>query len=152
MEQKLAEHRELIEHRLDTQDAKLEAMQEDLTSLVGTEKVPGLVMQNTDLLQGLVDKHESWHEQDNQFRSAITQQVAKLAEQHIDIAKDVRQVRWFIKACYALGKAGKTTVAVVREGKDLYKAVAAGGISWLVIVQFMHVVWPVIISFIHSHR
>ena len=76
MEDKLAEHREVIEQRLDNQDAKLEAMQEDLTSLVGTDKVPGLVNRNTELLQGLVDKHETWHVQDTAFRSSITHQVS----------------------------------------------------------------------------
>jgi hypothetical protein len=63
MEQKLAEHQELIEHRLDSQDAKLETMQEDLTSLVGSDKVPGQVARLSEMVQGLVDKHDTWHEQ-----------------------------------------------------------------------------------------
>jgi hypothetical protein len=142
LEQKLAEHRELIERRLDTQDARLEVMQEDLSALVGSEKVPGQVTRLNDLVQGLVDKHDRWHEQDEVFRSAITLQVAQLSEQHMVVAKDVRQVRWFITACYAIGKAGRLTVAIVREGKDIYKAVAACGITWLVVVQFLHVILP----------
>src|ERR1700759_35513 len=64
MEQKLAEHRQVIEHRLDAQDEKLGAMQEDLTSLVGSDKVPGQVTRLGEMVQGLVDKHDEWHEQD----------------------------------------------------------------------------------------
>lgn len=152
MEEKLAEHREAIEHRLDAQDAKLEAMQGDLTSLVGTDKVPGQVTRLNGLVQGLVDKHDTWHEQDTEFRSAITMQVAQLSEQHKIMARDVRQVSWFIKTCAVVGKAGKTTMVVVKEGKDIYKAIAAGGITWLVVVQFLHLLWPHLKDWLHHWR
>jgi len=147
MEEKLAEHREVIEHRLDTQDTKLEAMQADLTSLVGTDKVPGQITRLSEMVEGLVGKHDKWHEQDTEFRTDITHKVEKLGEAHIEIAKDVRQVRWFIAACYALGKAAKTTVTVVREGGDFYKAVIAGGLTWVVVEQFLHVVLPALKHF-----
>jgi hypothetical protein len=65
-----------------------------------------------------------------------------LTDQHVVLAKDVRQVRWFIKACYAVAFAGKTTVAAVKEGKEIYMLLIASGVSWVVLVQFFHVVLP----------
>jgi hypothetical protein len=148
MELKLAEHREVIEHRLDSQDVKLEAMQEDLTSLVGSDKIPGQVTRLSEMVRGLVDKHDEWHAQDATFRLEISSKVSKLSDDQSALAEDVRPLKWFILACAAIGKLAKTTFKVAREGKDMYKAVAACGISWLVIVQFVHVVWPAIKSFL----
>jgi hypothetical protein len=117
MELKLAEHREAIEHRLDTQDVKLEAMQEDLTSLVGSDKVPGQVTRLNELVQGLVNKHDEWHAQDTAFRSDITSKVSQLSDEQAVMAKDVRQVRWFIRACYALARLGKATVTIAAKAR-----------------------------------
>lgn len=137
---------------LATQDAKLETMQADLTSLVGTDKIPGQIARNTELLEGLVAKHETWHDQDTQFRSNITHQVSELREQHRAIAKEIRSVNWFIRTCSAFGVAGKTTLKAVQQGKDIYKALGVGGIVWLLAVQFVHVIWPTIKAWFHWRR
>ncbi|AEU36188.1 hypothetical protein [Granulicella mallensis] len=149
MEQKLNEHREKIERRLDNQDEKLETMQQDITSLVGTDKVPGQIGRNTELLEGLVAKHEAWHEQDTEFRSHITSQVSELKEQHKSVTKDIRSVKWFITICSALGMAGNAILKVVRQGKELYKAIGVGGILWILIVQFLHLIWPLLHAWLH---
>lgn len=152
MEQKLNEHRNAIERRLDAQDEKLETMQQDITSLVGTDKVPGQIARNTELLEGLVAKHEAWHEQDTAFRTNITHQVSELQEQHRAIAKDIGSINWFVKACSAFGVAGRAALKVAQEGKGLYKALGFGGIVWLAIVQFLHIVWPTLKAWFHWHR
>ena len=149
MEQKLNEHRNAIERRLDTQDEKLETMQQDITSLVGTDKVPGQIGRNTELLEGLVAKHETWHEQDTEFRSNITHQVSELQEQHKAIAKDIGSVSWFVKTCSAFGTAGKTTIKIAREGTAIYKALTVGGIVWIAAVQFIHLIWPLLKAWLY---
>lgn len=152
MELKLNEHREKIERRLDSQDEKLETMQQDITSLVGTDKVPGQIGRNTELLESLVAKHEAWHEQDQEFRSNITSQVSELKEQQKSVAKDIGSVRWFIATCSALGRAGKTALKVVRQGNELYKVLGFGGVAWLIAVQFLHFIWPTLKAWFHWHR
>jgi hypothetical protein len=149
MEQKLKEHGQVIEHRLDTQDEKLEAMQSDLTALVGTEKVPGLINRNTELLQGLVDKHETWHEQDTLFRSSITDQVAQLQESHQRVVRDVRAIKWLVSVCTAIARTTSKTFTAAKESRTA-KSAGLGAIIWIAIVQFWHVVWPVITRWLHG--
>jgi hypothetical protein len=117
--------------------------------LVGTDKIPGQIGRNTELLEGLVAKHEAWHEQDTEFRSNITHQVSELQEQHKAIAKDVRSVSWFVKTCSAFGIAGKTTIRIARDGRDIWKALGASGIAWIVVVQFIHLIWPLLKAWLH---
>jgi hypothetical protein len=149
MEKKFNEHQAAIERRLDSQDEKLETMQADITSLVGTEKIPGQIARNTELLEGLVAKHETWHEQDTEFRSNITHQVSELQERHKEIAKDISSVNWFVKTCSAFGIAGKTTIKIARDGRDVWKALGASGIAWIVVVQFIHLIWPLLKAWLH---
>lgn len=149
MEEKLEEHRVVIEQRLDSQDDKLATMQEDLTALVGSDKVPGQVTRLTGLVEGLVEKHDVWHGGDLEFRTDITQKVTKLAEQHEAIAKDVRQVKWVVKTSYAIAKLGRTTIRVVREGKDIYKLLI-GGVSGVALVQVAHAAWPLLKGLLHA--
>lgn len=151
MQEKLEEHREAIETRLDTQDNKLDGMQSDLTALVGTSKVPGQVTRLTDLVEGLVANHETWHGADIEFRSDITEKVTKLSQQHEAIAKDVRQVKWVVKTSYAIAKVGKTTIKVVKESRDAYKFLI-GGVTGLTVVQMTHAAWPFIKTYLHLKK
>ena len=152
METKLNEHREAIEERLDTQDSKLEAMQEDLTSLVGTDKVEGLVQRNTKLLEGLVDKHQQWHDQDLEFRSTITLSVAQLADRHEVVAEDVRSIKWLVATFSGLRKLGAGTAKAVKESKVLWRVPTFILTAWIAVVQIVHVVWPAFVAWLHRGK
>jgi hypothetical protein len=152
METKLKEHQIAIEQRLDTQDEKLDTMQQDLSALVGTDKVPGLVSRNTDLLQGLVDRHQMWHDQDMEFRSTITLSVAQLADRHEVVAEDVRSIKWLVATFSGLRKLGAGTAKAVKESKVLWRVSTFILTAWIAVVQIVHVVWPAFIAWLHRGK
>jgi hypothetical protein len=143
MENKLNEHREAIENRLDSQDDKLDSMRQDLSALVGTDKVDGLIQRNTEMLEGLVEKHEKWHEEDTTFRQSITTQVSKLAESQDKQAKDLRAVRWLISLCGILGKYGGKLIEALVDSGDVAKLIgivvlSLAGWHWHALLAWVH--------------
>ena len=34
-------------------------------------------------------------------------------------------------------------------GRDIWKALGAGGIAWIVVVQFLHLIWPLLRVWLH---
>jgi len=143
MENKLNEHREAIEHRLDSQDDKLNEMQQDLSALVGTEKVPGLIQRQTQMLEGLVDKHERWHEEDTTFRQSITTQVSNLTQSQDKQAKDLRAVRWLISLFGILGKIGCWLMKALENSGDWLKVIGfvllwVAGWHWHALLAWLH--------------
>jgi hypothetical protein len=143
MDKKLDEHREAIEHRLDNQDEKLDSMRQDLSALVGTDKVDGLIQRNTEMLEGLVEKHERWHEEDTAFRQSITTQVSKLAKSQDKQAADLRAVRWLISVCGILGKIASKVIATLVDSGNLLKVLGIvllwlAGWHWHALLAWLH--------------
>lgn len=152
MEEKLAEHRDVIEKRLDHQDEKLQEMQTDLTALVGSDKVPGLITHNTELLKDIADKHERWHEQDSEFRSDIAQKMQELTDQNNRMSKDMRNIRWLVSFSRAVSCTCRFALQLSKDGAALYKTLAAGGIGWLVYSALIHRWWGLIEWLTRFHR
>jgi hypothetical protein len=139
MENKLNEHREAIEHRLDSQDDKLDSMQQDLSALVGTDKVEGLIQRNTALLHTLVDKQA----QDIIFQATITTQVSNLTQSQDKQANDLRAVRWLISVCGILGKVGCKLLTALEDSGLIVKALGIGllwiaGWHWHALLAWLH--------------
>jgi len=125
IETKLNEHREAIATRMDDQDNKLDAMRQDLSALVGTANVPGLIQHQTAMLQTLIDQHA----QDAVAQASITAQVLKLtADQEIQ-GKDLGTIRWFLLLCSAMGKFGEKIYEAILSSGVLIKAIGIG-ILW----------------------
>ncbi len=141
MDEKLEKHREVIEARLDSQDDKLDEMRQDLSALVGTDKVPGLIQRNTELLEGLVEKHERWREEAQQFKAKIETQVALLTEKNVGIETDLNTVRWFVILCDVSRKAAKWGWSCIADSKTVYVIITILFFGWVVVWhKFMTVV------------
>ena len=107
MEEKLDEHREVIESRLDAQDDRLECVQSTLATLAGSNGLPGLVQSLKNTVEAGIAKQEAsvakqeakqeasvarqndWHEGDLSYRVQVKSRLGSLEDQ-------VKRINWFV--------------------------------------------------------
>ena len=88
--------RETLGSRLDAQDTRLDNMQDDLSILVGTAKLQGLVQSVKITVEGLVVKGDQWHEEDITYRAAMIQRVTSIEEKTEALTSRVERIGWFV--------------------------------------------------------
>lgn len=116
-----------ISNRLDSQDAVMAKVREDVVKLTGDETFPGVVPRMEKTLNDFVVEQRSANGQAAEHRSATDTRLSALEK---------RELRTWLRHAY------RRSMIVVREGGDTAKFISAAGIIWIGVVQFIHTVWP----------
>lgn len=131
MQDKLDEHRGVIEGRLDQQDERLGTMQSDLSALVGTSKVTGLVAGIQLSIDSQIAQQRTWHVGDLKYRGTMTERMTAIENETKLLSGQVEMIRWFVASSRNLSRFLRVVLQALRT-MEFYKLFGVGFALWLV--------------------
>lgn len=162
LDTKLEAQSKRLETRLAKQDEIIEAVRTDVISLVGTDKIEGMVPRLEKTLTKFIEKQEQWHEGDLTFRDEVDSRLKSVEKNQKHMKSQLVLMSWMVRV----------TALAVRAGTFLFEAFHGNETNpndtgkkkkwrgwltaimtfWLVFWQFMHSVLPAIrYSIAHHH-
>ncbi|ADW69024.1 hypothetical protein [Granulicella tundricola] len=128
--------KQFLEARLNTQDEKLDTMQQDLSALVGTPLVAGMIKDIKTSIDAVRDrqeeqagKHSDWHEADLTFRTEVITRVGTIETEQKKMTGQMRMIRWFVATSKGVSKCLELAIKALTEA-DFWKVFGAAGLMW----------------------
>ena len=134
--------RDVMDARLTTQDGRLDEMQQDLSTLVGTQKIQGLVQSIKATVEGLVVRGDEWHAEDLTYRSDMVQRVSSIETETKRLTGQVDGIHWFVACSEGIVFVTKKGAALL-SASEFWKIVGVGFVLYV-----LNKVAPMFLKFI----
>ena len=140
--------KEFLENRLTVQDEKLDMMQNDLSALVGTKQITGLVQSVKTTIEGLVVKHDTWHAEDLTYRTELNTKVTTIETDTKRLRDQVQMIRWFVATSHGVSRCLGVGLKMLSE-TDFWKVFGAAALMWT-LSHFAPGLWKEVAEYIQK--
>ena len=120
-----------VDEKFAVQDKKLDAMQDDMSILVGNTKLEGLMQGTKKSIDALTVRHDSWHSEDLTYRSEMKSRLTTLETDTKRVGDQVSHVRWLVYTSYGLGRVGGKCLDLLKS--ETFWKVAGCGLAFFML-------------------
>ena len=105
---------EAVDARLAGQDEKIDAIQQDVSILVGNSKLEGLVQGTKKAVEALTARHDTWHDEDLVYRTDIKERMTTIEAESKNTTEQIGRIQWLVRGSYGVGRVGVKCLDILK--------------------------------------